>query len=59
MTDMPPLRTANSVEVLGRVKASLAALAAGAALTRTSALHTEGIYRSGGGSRRRKKREHQ
>src|SRR6478752_1445208 len=31
---MPPLRTANSVEVLGRVKASLAALAAGAALTR-------------------------
>jgi hypothetical protein len=36
MADMPPLRTANSVEVLGRVKASLAALAAGAALTRTS-----------------------
>src|SRR5215208_3456967 len=31
---MPPLRTANSVEVLDRVKASLAALAAGAALTR-------------------------
>jgi hypothetical protein len=31
---MPPLRAANSVEVLGRVKASLAALAAGAALTR-------------------------
>src|SRR3954470_22937068 len=31
---MPPLRSANSVEVLGRVKASLAALAAGAALTR-------------------------
>jgi hypothetical protein len=31
---MPPLRVANSVEVLGRVKASLAALAAGAALTR-------------------------
>src|SRR5688572_30975555 len=36
MTDMPPLRTANSVEVLDRVKASLAALAAGAALTRIS-----------------------
>ena len=49
----PPLRRANSVEALGRVKASLAALAAGAALTRTSALHTEGIYRSGGGSRRK------
>src|SRR6476619_1526296 len=31
---MPPLRVANSVEVLSRVKASLAALAAGAALTR-------------------------
>src|SRR3982750_847916 len=31
---MPPLRAANSVEVLGRVKASLAARAAGAALTR-------------------------
>jgi hypothetical protein len=31
---MPPLRAANSVEVLDRVKASLAALAAGAALTR-------------------------
>src|SRR6476659_5744645 len=31
---MPPLRNANSVEVLDRVKASLAALAAGAALTR-------------------------
>src|SRR3954467_9105356 len=31
---MPPLRGANSVEVLDRVKASLAALAAGAALTR-------------------------
>ena len=59
MTNMPPLRTANSVEVLGRVKASLAALAAGAALTRASALHTEGIYRSGGGSRRTKKGEHQ
>src|SRR4029079_7006352 len=54
MAPMPPLRTANAVEVLGRVKASLAALAAGAALTRTSALHTEGIYRSGGRSRRRR-----
>src|SRR3979409_1682292 len=31
---MPPLRAANSVEVLGRVKASLAALAAGAPLPR-------------------------
>ncbi len=31
---MPPLREANSVEVLSRVKASLAALAAGAAVTR-------------------------
>src|SRR4051812_14057365 len=31
---MPPLRSANSVEVLGRVKASLAPLAACAALTR-------------------------
>src|SRR6476646_3031468 len=31
---MPPLRTANCVEVLDRVKASLAALTAGAALTR-------------------------
>ena len=51
--NVPPLRPADSVEVLGRVKASLAALAAGAALTRTSALHTEGIYRSGGESRRR------
>jgi len=30
----PPLRFPNSAEVLGRVKASLAALAAGAALTR-------------------------
>src|SRR6476619_1664693 len=54
MADMPPLRTANSVEALGRVKASLAALAAGAALTRICALHTESIYRSGGGSRRRR-----
>jgi len=53
MNTTPPLRHADSVEVLGRVKASLAALAAGAALTRASALHTEGIYRSGGGSRRR------
>ena len=34
MKNNPPLRTANSVEVLDRVKASLAALAAGAALTR-------------------------
>jgi len=53
MKTKPPLRRADSVEALGRVKASLAALAAGAALTRTSALHTEGIYRSGGESRRR------
>src|SRR5262245_58687692 len=53
MKTNPPLRRADSVEALGRVKASLAALAAGAALTRTSALHTEGIYRSGGDSRRR------
>ena len=30
----PPLRSRNSAEALGRVKASLAALAAGAALTR-------------------------
>ncbi len=30
----PPLRSLNSAEALGRVKASLAALAAGAALTR-------------------------
>ena len=52
MTNNPPLRGADSVEALGRVKASLAALAAGAALTRTCALHTEGIYRSGGESRR-------
>ena len=53
MKTSPPLRRADSVEALGRVKASLAALAAGAALTRTSALHTDGIYRSGGESRRR------
>jgi hypothetical protein len=53
MKNNPPLRGADSVEALGRVKASLAALAAGAALTRTCALHTEGIYRSGGESRRR------
>ena len=53
MKTNPPLRHADSVEALGRAKASLAALAAGAALTRTSALHTEGIYRSGGESRRR------
>jgi len=33
-----PLRRPDSVEALGRVKASLAPLAAGAALTRTSAL---------------------
>jgi hypothetical protein len=51
--NLPPLRCTDSVEALGHVKASLAALAAGAALTRTSALHTDGIYRSGGGSRRR------
>jgi hypothetical protein len=53
MKASPPLRRVDSVEALGRVKASLAALAAGAALTRTCALHTEGIYRSGGESRRR------
>src|SRR4030095_3296908 len=46
-------RHPDSVEALGRVKASLAALAAGAALTRTSALHTEAKYRSGGDARRR------
>jgi hypothetical protein len=53
MKNNSPLRRADSVEALGRAKASLAALAAGAALTRTCALHTEGIYRGGGGSRRR------
>src|SRR4029453_3227235 len=53
MKSSPPLRRANAVEALGRVKASLATLAAGAALTRTSALHTEGMYRSGGESRRK------
>lgn len=34
MTPHPPLRCADSAEVLGRVKASLTAFAAGAALTR-------------------------
>ena len=42
----------DSVEALGRVKASLAALAAGAALTWTCALHTAGTYRSARRSRR-------
>jgi hypothetical protein len=36
------------VEVLGRVKASLAALAAGAALTRSSALHTRAFIEAAG-----------
>jgi hypothetical protein len=45
---MPPLRVVNSVEVLGRVKASLAALAAGAALTRSSALHTRAFIEAAG-----------
>jgi len=36
------------VEVLGRVKASLAALAAGAALTRPSALHTRAFIEAAG-----------
>src|SRR4030095_15074323 len=53
MKTSQPLRRADAVEALGRLKASLAALAAGAALTRTSALHTEGMYRSGRESRRR------
>jgi len=53
MKNYPPLRHRDSVEALGRVKASLAALAAGAALTRTCALHTEANHRSGGESRRR------
>ena len=48
MTDMTPLRTANSVEVLGRVKASLAVLPAGAALTRTSALLTKAFIEAAG-----------
>jgi hypothetical protein len=47
------LRPADSVEALGRIKASLAALAAGAALTRTCALHTEGNCRSVQESRRK------
>ena len=36
------------MEVLGRVKASLAALAAGAALTRPSALHTRAFIEAAG-----------
>jgi hypothetical protein len=36
MKASPPLRRADSVEALGRLKASLAALAADAALTRPS-----------------------
>ena len=48
MTDMPPLRTANSVKVLGRVKASLAALAAGRGLDSASALHTEAFIEAAG-----------
>ena len=53
MNTNPPLRSADSVEALGRVKASLAALAAGAALTRTSALHAKAKHRSGERSRRK------
>jgi len=55
MADMPPLRPANSVEVLGRVKASLAALAASAALTRTFALHTEAFIEAAGDLEDRRK----
>jgi len=52
---MPPLRTANSVEVLDRVKASLAALAAGAALTRPPHFHTEAFIEAAGDLEDRRK----
>jgi len=43
------------MEVLGRVKASLAALAAGAALTRPSALHTRAFIEAAGDLEERRK----
>src|ERR687896_1696505 len=50
---MPPLRHADSVEVLGRVKASLAALAAGAALTRPPHFSRKAFIGASGNSRRK------
>src|ERR687897_2148317 len=50
---MPPLRHADSVEVLGRVKASLAALAAGAALTRPPHFLRKAFIGASGNSRRK------